>query len=109
MHASAIIRTIGKAVEGAEQLQEVLSVLARLGRTHANLFVKQDYFAVLRDCLLEALVEHLGRDTFTDAVEEAWAAAFDGIASVIIGCYPTSGVFSPDRGGSQEGLSPPAE
>ena len=99
MHASAIMRTIGKAIESAEQLHAVTPVLARLGRTHANLFVKQDYFSTLRDCLIEALAEHLGRDRFTDAVEKLWRTAIDGIASVIISNYPvdprSSSVVSP--------------
>ena len=88
MHASAIMRTIGRAIEGAEQLHEVLPMLARLGRTHANLFVKQEYFTVLRECLLETLAEHLGRDILTDAVKDAWRTAIDGIAAVIVSNYP---------------------
>ena len=99
MHASAIMRTIGKAIENAEQLHGVIPVLARLGRTHANLFVKQDYFPALRYCMVEALAEHLGRDRLTDAVEKSWRAAIDGIAAVIISHYPgdprSSGVVSP--------------
>ena len=88
MHASAIMRTIGRAIEGAEQLHEVLPMLTRLGRTHANLFVKQDYFAVLRECLVEALAEHLGREILTDSVKDAWRVALDGIAAVIVSNYP---------------------
>ena len=94
MHASAIMRTIGKAVENAERLHEVYPVLARLGRTHANLNVKHEFFPALRECLLEALAEHLGRDRVTDAVKDAWAAAFDGIASVIISNYPVDPLSS---------------
>ena len=82
------MRTIGRAIEGAEQLQEVLPMLTRLGRTHANLLVKREYFAKLRECLVEALAEHLGRDILTDVVKDAWRVALDGIAAVIVSNYP---------------------
>ena len=52
--------------------------------------LRPEYFATLRECMLEALAEHLGRDTFTEAVHAAWGSAFDAISSVIISNYPRS-------------------
>ena len=40
VHASAFMRTLGKAVESADNLAEVLPVLARLGRSHAMMGIR---------------------------------------------------------------------
>ena len=78
------MRTIGKVIEGMDHLDDVMPMLARLGRSHAMMGIKPAYFATLKECLMEALAEHLGAEAFAGAIEAAWGAAFDAIASVII-------------------------
>ena len=67
--------------------------------------LRPEYFTTLRECMLEALAEHLGTENFTEAVEAAWGAAFDAITAVILGNYPRgneSGMVYPSGLGSEE-------
>ena len=98
MHASAIMRTLGKIIEGMDHLEDVAPLLARLGRSHAAVGIRPEHFAAMRACMMEALAEHLGRDAFAGAVEAAWGAFFDAITSVLIGSFPeSSGVAPPEE------------
>ena len=104
MHASAIMRTLGKVIENMGHLEAVVPMLARLGRSHATMGVKPAYFTTLRACLLEALGEHLGPEKFTPDVAEVWGAAYDAIAAVIISHYDSehgSGLAAVSDLGSQ--------
>ncbi|WP_172331797.1 globin domain-containing protein [Mangrovicoccus sp. HB161399] len=62
------------------ETDEPLPKAARLGRYHASLGVEQAHFAAMREALLAAIGEVLGPQ-FTPAMQDAWARAFDRLAT----------------------------
>ena len=46
MHASAIVRTVGKFFENMDHVESVMPMLERLGASHASLGVKPEFFGV---------------------------------------------------------------
>ena len=53
----AVMRTIGRVVEGLDDICSMAPLLAKLGRSHARLGVDSASFALMRDCLIEVLEE----------------------------------------------------
>ena len=53
----AVMRTIGRVVEGLDDIYSMAPLLAKLGRSHARLGVDSASFALMRDCLIEVLEE----------------------------------------------------
>lgn len=57
--------------------------IRELGRRHKDFGVKPEHFAPMRQALMETLAETLGED-FSPAVREAWEAAYDVLAKVML-------------------------
>ena len=57
LHATHVIRMLGKLVGGLSNLSSVMPVLLELGRTHSMLSIRPEYFDVMRECLLDTLAE----------------------------------------------------
>jgi len=68
-----------------DQLQELGSLAAQIVNKHVSLQVLPEHYPVVGACLLRAIREVLGPDTATDAVINAWAAAYQQLADVLIG------------------------
>ena len=73
-----------QVIESLDDLDAVTPMLARLGRTHTAVGVKPEFFAAMRECLIEELAASLGAANFTDEVEAAWRCIVDAIVAVII-------------------------
>jgi hemoglobin-like flavoprotein len=58
-------------------------VLREMGRRHAGYGVEPEHYTTVGEALLWALEQALG-DDFTSETKEAWAKAYDLIASTMI-------------------------
>lgn len=68
-----------------DQLQELGPLAARIINKHVTLQVLPEHYPIVGACLLRAIREVLGAETATDAVIDAWAAAYQQLADLLIG------------------------
>ena len=90
--APEVVRAVGHLVGGLTDLHACTPALLRLARGHAALGARPEYFAALRQGLLDVLAEHLGPAHFTSEVGAAWAASFDIVTGCILSNYPGGGL-----------------
>lgn len=74
-----------------DRLQELGPLAAQIVNKHVSLQVLPEHYPVVGACLLRAIREVLGPDTATDAVIDAWAAAYQQLADVLI--HAEKGVY----------------
>jgi hemoglobin-like flavoprotein len=81
--AQRLMAAVKLAVEGLERLDEVGPYLVKLGARHVRYGVQPEHFDVGGAALLWTLEQGLG-DAFTPEVRDAWAAAWDVIATAML-------------------------
>ena len=83
-HARYMIQMLDKALAllgpDAEALAEIL---ADLGKKHVRLGVKEDFFPIMGEALMEALGQLLG-DKLTSEMKEAWTIVYNALSSEMI-------------------------
>jgi hemoglobin-like flavoprotein len=77
-----LIRMIGVAVDGLDQLRELLPAVEDLGRRHAGYGVEDADYETVGAALLWTLDKGLGSG-FTPEVEEAWATVYGLLATTM--------------------------
>lgn len=77
-----LMQMIGLAVTGLSTPNEILGLVADLGRKHAEYGVVDAHYDTVRSALLWILGEGLGAE-FTPDVEAAWREAYDFLAKVM--------------------------
>jgi len=77
-----LMEMIGFAVRGLARLEALVPGVQALGRRHAGYGVREGHYDTVATALLWTLQQGLGRE-FTDEVREAWAAAYDLLASTM--------------------------
>ena len=73
---------IGMAVTGLSTPNEIMGLVADLGRRHGEYGVVDTHYDTVRSALLWTLKQGLGPE-FTPEVETAWAEAYDFLAKVM--------------------------
>ena len=68
-----------------DKLQELGPLAAQIVNKHVALQVLPEHYPIVGACLLRAIREVLGPDIATDAVIEAWGAAYQQLADILIG------------------------
>ncbi|MDE2239071.1 MAG: NO-inducible flavohemoprotein [Rhodospirillales bacterium] len=68
-----------------DRLQELGPLAAQIVNKHVALQVLPEHYPIVGACLLRAIREVLGADIATDAVIDAWAAAYQQLADLLIG------------------------
>lgn len=68
-----------------DQLQELGPLAAKIINKHVALQVLPEHYPIVGTCLLRAIREVLGPDVATDAVIDAWGAAYQQLADILIG------------------------
>jgi nitric oxide dioxygenase len=68
-----------------DRLQELGPLAAQIVNKHVALQVLPEHYPIVGACLLRAIREVLGPDVATDAVIDAWAAAYQQLADILIG------------------------
>ena len=68
-----------------DRLEELGPLAAQIINKHVAVQVLPEHYPMVGDCLLRAIREVLGAEIATDAVIDAWAAAYGQLADILIG------------------------
>ncbi len=68
-----------------DRLEEMGPLAAQIINKHVAVQVQPEHYPMVGDCLLRAIREVLGAEIATDAVIDAWAAAYGQLADILIG------------------------
>lgn len=76
-----------------DDLTPLGGLVGRIVNKHVGLQILPEHYPIVGACLLRAIREVLGPDVATDEVIEAWGAAYQQLATLLIGaeeqCYAT--------------------
>lgn len=67
-----------------DRLEAIGGVAAQIINKHVALAVRADHYPIVGQCLLRSIREVLGAEVATDAVLEAWGAAYQQLADILI-------------------------
>ena len=68
-----------------DRLQELGPLVGQIVQKHVSLQILPEHYPIVGSCLLRAIREVLGAEIATDAVLEAWGAAYGQLAELLIG------------------------
>ncbi|HTJ94956.1 MAG TPA: NO-inducible flavohemoprotein [Pararobbsia sp.] len=68
-----------------DQLEQLGGLVSQIVNKHVSLQILPEHYPIVGTCLLRAIREVLGPDIATDAVIEAWGAAYQQLAQILIG------------------------
>ncbi|MDB5893328.1 MAG: hemoglobin-like flavoprotein [Rhodoferax sp.] len=68
-----------------DQLEAIGDLAGRIVNKHVSLQIEPRHYPMVGTCLLRAIREVLGADVATDAVIDAWGAAYGQLADILIG------------------------
>ena len=68
-----------------DRLEALGPLVGQVVQKHVSLQVLPEHYPIVGTCLLQAIREVLGPDIATDEVIEAWAAAYQQLADILIG------------------------
>jgi hemoglobin-like flavoprotein len=88
-----LVQTLGMVVAGIDDLSSLLPALETLGQRHAAYGVTPAHYEALGDALLWAIDRALG-DVFDGSTRQAWAAAYDLLATTMVA---RAGGHGPER------------
>jgi nitric oxide dioxygenase len=67
-----------------DRLEAIGGLAAQIINKHVALAVRADHYPIVGQCLLRSIREVLGVDVATDAVLDAWGAAYQQLADILI-------------------------
>jgi hemoglobin-like flavoprotein len=76
------MQVMDSAVSGLDRPERFVPIVRQLGRRHVRYCVKSHHYATVGAALLWTLSHCLGTE-FTEEVSEAWASAYDLLASTM--------------------------
>src|SRR5258708_36539157 len=68
-----------------DQLEQLGGLVSQIVNKHVALNILPEHYPIVGGCLLRAIREVLGAEIATDAVIDAWAAAYQQLADILIG------------------------
>src|SRR5579864_2907737 len=68
-----------------DELEQLGGLVSQIINKHVALQILPEHYPIVGGCLLRAIREVLGPEIATDAVIEAWAAAYQQLADLLIG------------------------
>ena len=81
----ALANSVLAYAENIDALQNLGPVAAQIVNKHVALQVMPEHYPIVGTCLIRAIREVLGEETATQAVLDAWAAAYGQLADILIG------------------------
>lgn len=86
-----------------DRLDELGGLVSTIVNKHVALNILPQHYPIVGRCLLRSIREVLGAEVATDAVIEAWAAAYDQLANMLIGIEERMYVEKEDARGGWRG------
>ncbi|KUM42660.1 NO-inducible flavohemoprotein [Pseudomonas sp. EpS/L25] len=83
--ARALARAVLMYARNIERLDTLGPLVEQIVNKHVSLQVQPDHYPLVGIALLQSIREVLGADVATDAVIDAWAAAYGQLANILIG------------------------
>jgi hemoglobin-like flavoprotein len=77
-----LMQMLTVTVRGLDRLDQLIPAVQALGRRHVGYGVTDEHYDTVAEALLWTLEQGLG-EAFTPAVRDAWAAAYDVLATVM--------------------------
>lgn len=81
----ALANAVLMYAKNIERLGNLGPLVGQIINKHVSLNINPAHYAVVGACLLKAIREVLGAEVATDAVIDAWAAAYGQLADILIG------------------------
>ena len=81
----ALANAVLMYAKNIERLDNLGPLVGQIINKHVSLNINPDHYAVVGSCLLQAIREVLGPKVATDAVIDAWGAAYGQLADILIG------------------------
>ena len=81
----ALANSVLAYARNIDKLQELGPLAGQIVAKHVALQVLPEHYPIVGTCLLRAIREVLGPDIATDAVIDAWGAAYQQLADILIG------------------------
>jgi nitric oxide dioxygenase len=75
-----------------DELEKLGGLVGQIINKHVALDIQPEHYPIVGSCLLKSIREVLGAEIATDAVIEAWAAAYKQLADLLIGLE--EGIYS---------------
>jgi hemoglobin-like flavoprotein len=86
-----LMQTLAVVVKGLDNLDQLLPAVQALGRRHGGYGVREEHYETVGQALIWTLEKGL-RHRFTDAVREAWTAAYGTLATVMKAAQAEAGL-----------------
>lgn len=102
--ARALATGILKYAKHIDQLEALGGLAARIVNKHVSLQVKPEHYPIVGRYLLRSIREVLGEEIATDAVIEAWGAAYGQLADILIDAEKAMYLAQEDAQGGWSGL-----
>lgn len=97
--ANAVV-AYAKNLDRLDVLSDAVSLIVQ---KHCSLGILPEHYPIVGECLLAAIAEVLG-DAVNDAVLDAWGAAYQQLAEILIGSEQATYQFMAERQGGWNGL-----
>ncbi|OYW89530.1 MAG: nitric oxide dioxygenase, partial [Pseudomonadales bacterium 32-61-5] len=85
----ALANAVLMYAKNIERLGNLGPLVGQIINKHVSLNINPAHYAVVGACLLKAIRDVLGAEVATDAVIDAWAAAYGQLADILIGAEKT--------------------
>lgn len=104
--ARALARAVLLYARNIEQLDTLGPLVEQIVNKHVSLQVQPDHYPLVGIALLQSIREVLGADVATDAVIDAWAAAYGQLANLLIGAEERKYAAQAEAVGGWRGARP---
>ena len=82
-HAAGVMNTVGGAVAGLSNMNDLIPKLQHLGRIHTLVGVQPEHYDWLYHILVDTIHKHVGNSRWSDETQEAWETCYTTITWVM--------------------------
>lgn len=100
----ALAHSVLMYAKNIDRLEGLGNLPAQIINKHVSLQVLPEHYPIVGACLLRAIREVLGEEIATDAVIDAWAAAYQQLADILIGAEESAYAVTAAASGGWRGL-----
>jgi len=80
----ALARAVLMYAKHIEHLEQIGPLANQIIQKHVSLAIRADHYPIVGQCLLRAMVEVLGKEVANDDILDAWGAAYQQLADILI-------------------------